>query len=53
MGNYFRVSTLPRSVMAANRSDTSRAEFGMHHVTVVPTNFDTDDEDEPAQRSSR
>ncbi|AHG05189.1 hypothetical protein HALDL1_05490 [Halobacterium sp. DL1] len=39
--------------MAANRSDTSRAEFGMHHVTVVPTNFDTDDEDEPAQRSSR
>ncbi len=39
--------------MAANRSEPTRADFGMHHVTVVPTNFDSDDEDELPRRSSR
>ncbi len=43
MGNYFRGCALPLGVMAASHS-----EFGVHHVTVVPTNFqsaDSDDED--------
>ena len=54
MGNYFRVSPLPATVMSAKRSESGRSEFGIHHVTVVPTNFQADDdEDDTARTPSR
>lgn len=48
MGNYFRVPGLPVTVMAASQS-----EFGMHHVTVVPTNFQTADSDDEDGRTTQ
>jgi len=51
MGNYFRGCAVLPSVMAASHS-----QFGVRHVTVVPTNFqtaDSDDEDAAASESSR
>lgn len=51
MGNYIRVPALPVVVMAAKQP-----EFGMHHVTVVPTNFragDSDDEDSGRESTGR
>ena len=54
MGNYFPVSTLRRTVMSAKRTEPDRSEFGIHHVTVVPTNFQSeDDEDDTAGTPSR
>jgi len=51
MGNYFRGCAVLPSVMAASHS-----QFGVRHVTVVPTNFqpaDSDDEDTAASDPSR
>lgn len=40
MGNYLGVWTIHSSVMAATTRDT----FGIHHPTVVPTNYEPDDD---------
>lgn len=41
MGNYIRVPVLLFHVMAAKQQS-----FGMHHVTVVPGNFQSADDDD-------
>lgn len=53
MGNYLRTSTVRLPVMATNssrpagsdRSDDADAVPGIAHPTVVPTNFERDDEE--------
>lgn len=50
MGNYIRVPVVVAIVMAAKQQS-----FGMHHVTVVPSNFqapDSDDENGRTQSAS-
>jgi len=46
MGNYIRVPVLLSHVMAAKQQS-----FGMHHVTVVPDNFQTADNDDEDSRT--
>jgi hypothetical protein len=38
--------------MSAKRSDPGRSEFGIRHVTVVPTNFQSEDDEDDAPRTS-
>jgi hypothetical protein len=47
MGNYLGVPTVRRRVMAAKQQS-----FGMHHVTVVPDNFQARDSDDEASRTA-
>lgn len=41
MGNYFLPASQLPTEMSAKRSD-----FGVSHVTVVPSNFEPEDEDD-------
>ena len=47
MGNYLRVPLVLPGVMAAKQQS-----FGMHHVTVVPDNFQTRDNDDETSRTA-
>lgn len=42
MGNYLGVPAVGVRVMAAS----SRETFGIHHTTVVPTNYTPDEDDD-------
>ena len=47
MGNYFWGAALRQDEMAAKRSD-----FGVRHVTVVPTNFESTEDEDDARRDT-
>lgn len=47
MGNYLGVPAVLSNVMAASTRET----FGIHHTTVVPTNYSPDEDGEQMDES--